>query len=96
MLQLLFSQRKEREDPEEEQDRLTELLNSTSSVGSEVTVTLETSAVELLFSQRKEREDPEEEQDRLTELLNSTSSVGSEVTTTLVTSAVGGKHRGLH
>ncbi|KAF3839299.1 hypothetical protein F7725_018016 [Dissostichus mawsoni] len=83
--ELLFSQRKEREDPEEEQDRLTELLNSTSPVLLEVTVTLET---ELLFSQRKERGDPEEEQDRLTEL-NSTGSVLLGVTVTLETGSVG-------
>ncbi|KAI4811472.1 hypothetical protein KUCAC02_014377, partial [Chaenocephalus aceratus] len=41
--ELLFSQRKEG-DPEEEQDRLTE-LNSTSSVLLEVTVILETGSV---------------------------------------------------
>ncbi|KAF3839301.1 hypothetical protein F7725_018018 [Dissostichus mawsoni] len=45
--ELLFSQRKERGDPEEEQDRLTELLNSTSSVLLEVTVTLETGSVAI-------------------------------------------------
>ncbi|KAF3839300.1 hypothetical protein F7725_018017 [Dissostichus mawsoni] len=71
--ELLFSQRKEREDPEEEQDRLTEKLNSTSSVGTE--------------PEERER-DPEEEQDRLTELLNSTSSVLLEVTVTLETGSV--------
>ncbi|TNN52149.1 hypothetical protein EYF80_037631 [Liparis tanakae] len=63
---LSFSQRKERADPEEEQDRRTELLNSINCVWFEVTTTVET---ELPFSQEKEGEDPEEEQDRRTELL---------------------------
>ncbi|KAF3839304.1 hypothetical protein F7725_018021 [Dissostichus mawsoni] len=47
--------RKEREDPEEEQDRLTELLNSTSPVLLEVTVTLETSAVAAVQPEERER-----------------------------------------
>lgn len=40
--ELPFSHRNEREDPEEEQDGLTELLNSNKCVLFDVTATLET------------------------------------------------------
>lgn len=43
--ELSFIQRKEREDPEEEQNRLTELLNSIRSALSGETLTLETGSV---------------------------------------------------
>ena len=43
--ELPFNQRKEREDPEEEQNRMTELLNSTKSVLLTSTFTLETGTV---------------------------------------------------
>ena len=43
--ELPFSQTKEREDPEEEQNKMTELLNSTKSVLLTSTFTLETGTV---------------------------------------------------
>ncbi|XP_076745764.1 cell adhesion molecule CEACAM1-like [Maylandia zebra] len=44
VLELSFSQREEREDPEEEQDRVTELLNSSKTLWFEITDTSATAA----------------------------------------------------